>query len=684
MTVPTDRRRLLPLFAPHTSRSAMTCHFRCGSACDHPEPNRSGNEHIQSIIETAIARRSVLRAGAAGAAAVGLGALQVAPAAANDDSRGRGKGGSFDFEPVAPNRADDITIPAGYEQAVVIAWGDPVLPDAPTFDPFAQTPESQSAQFGYNCDYVTLMPLRSDHGRERGLLVVNHEYTDEILMFPDGVYDLVAQARIAMAAHGLSVVEVERSRRRPQWTPVAGASRYNRRITVDTLMELTGPAATDPRVAGEVRGCLNNCSGGTTPWGTVLSGEENFNQYFDATVGVAGEHVASFARYGIPTSASATSRRWSDADPRFDLATNPQEAYKTGWIVELDPYDKESTPKKRSMLGRLKHEAATTTIGRDGRVVAYTGDDERGDYFYKFVSRDRYKARDRRHNMTLLDHGTLYVAKFSGALPQDLPYDGSGEWIPLTSDTQSFVPGFSVAEVLINTRLAADTVGATRMDRPEDAERNPVNGKVYLALTNNSNRGNAATNTPLADAANPITSSQTRPSPGAPLVTQNGNRNGYVLELTERRDDPTATTFTWDLFLVCGDPQAPESYFAGFPKDQVSAISCPDNVAFDPDGNLWVATDGAVLGSNDGLFAVPVSGRDRGKVQQFLTVPFGAETCGPLLSEDGRTVFVAVQHPGETDGSTFETPSSTWPHTHSFPRPAVANVWHSGGKRIGS
>jgi secreted PhoX family phosphatase len=211
----------------------------------------------------------------------------------------------------------------------------------------------------------------------------------------------------------------------------------------------------------------------------------------------------------------------------------------------------------------------------------------------------------------------------------------------------------------------------TKMDRPEDVEPNPVTGKIYAALTNNSNRG---TSYPT-DEANPIGASQTRPAFGAPLETRSGNRNGYVLEMTESRGDHTATAFTWTLLLVCGDPAAPETYFAGFPKERVSPISCPDNVAFDRQGNLWISTDGNQLGSHDGLFRVPLSGASRGQVQQFLTVPVGAETCGPLVSEDQRTVFAAVQHPGERDGSTFASPASTWPHTDPFPRPSVVTAY---------
>ena len=228
----------------------------------------------------------------------------------------------------------------------------------------------------------------------------------------------------------------------------------------------------------------------------------------------------------------------------------------------------------------------------------------------------------------------------------------------------------SVADVLIDTRLAADRVAPTRMDRPEDVEPHPTNGRVYAALTNNSERG---TTYPVNE-ANPLRRSRVRETLGAPLTVADGNRNGYVLELR-----PTgghgSRRFTWMLLLVCGDPAAPETYFAGFPKDKVSPISCPDNVAFDSIGNLWVATDGNQLGSNDGLFRVPLTGPERGHVQQFLTVPVDAEYCGPLLTNNDKSVWTAVQHPGENDGSTFENPTSTWPHTHPFPRPGVTVTW---------
>ncbi|HEX4977783.1 MAG TPA: PhoX family phosphatase [Nocardioides sp.] len=681
-TTPRRGATLLPLLSsgPHGSRSAMTCRYRCGNACDHPVPNTSDNPEMRDVVAHVLGRRALLKGGAVAAGALvagpALGAPAPAAAAAAPGPAGSAAGGTVGpFTPVAPNVRDAVTVPEGFRHHVVVAWGDPVLPGAPRFDAQNQSPESAAQQFGYNCDYVGVLQTSAT----TALLVVNHEYTDEVLMFPAGRYDSATTKRIAMASHGLSVVEVRRpTEQSGAWrrTPLA-RTRKNRRLHTGSEFRLVGPAAGDPRLRTKadpggrtVLGTLNNCAGGTTPWGTVLSGEENFNQYFDLPSGATldSRYAASYKRYGI---SGTGSRGWSEVDERFDLSKEPHEPYRFGWVVELDPHDPTSTPVKHTMLGRLKHEGANIMVGPDGRVAAYMGDDERGDYVYKFVSSgvmDPAGTRAaRQKNRTLLERGTLYVARFTGDGTADGVYDGTGTWIPLTSDTQSFVDGMTVADVLLDTRLAADKVGPTKMDRPEDIEANPVNRKVYCALTNNSNRG---TSYPT-DEANPVASSMVRSELGAPLTPKSGNRNGYVLELTETADDPAATTFTWDLLLVCGDPEAPETYFAGYPKDKVSPISCPDNVAFDPEGNLWVSTDGNALGSNDGLFRVPVTGPERGRVLQFLTVPVGAETCGPLIGADGRSVWVAVQHPGEVDGATFERPASTWPHTDDHPRPGV-------------
>ncbi|MET9715261.1 PhoX family phosphatase [Streptomyces rochei] len=673
----TGRPAELPLLpAGHnTARSALTCRYRCGDACSHDAPNRSLNPYFGDIVQRALTRRGVLKGSAVIALAVGGSTLAASPAVAAPTA-GRRPSRGLDFEPVAPNTADAVTIPAGYAQQVVIRWGDPVLAGAPRFDARKQSAWAQARQFGYNADYMALLdlPRRRDHQ----LLVVNHEYTNEEIMFYGYVPATPTREQVetAWAAHGLTVLVVRADRRSGRLWPVTSDA-LNRRITATTPIRLTGPAAgsdllkTHADPAGRtVLGTLNNCGGGITPWGTVLTGEENFNQYFANAAAVTDPAArARLARYGLPTGASG--RKWERFDDRFDIAKEPNEPNRFGWVVEIDPHDPTSTPRKRTALGRFKHEAAEPRLTRDGRVTLYMGDDERFDYLYKYISKEKYRKGGsraaREHNMDLLDEGTLYVAKFTGdspaeeidgtgKLPEDGAFDGAGEWIPLATGNVSHVPGMSADEVYVFTRLAADKVGATKMDRPEDVEPHPHTGRVYVALTNNSDRG--ATGKTGPDEANP----------------RKGNKHGHVLELEERRGDAAAQFFSWRLMLVCGDPEDPSTYFAGFDKDRVSPISCPDNLTFDPHGNLWIATDGNALGSNDGLFAVPVKGSGRGHVQQFLTVPKGAETCGPIITED--RILVAAQHPGETDGATAENPGSRWPDgAERVPRPAVVTVW---------
>ncbi|WP_100446373.1 PhoX family protein [Glycomyces xiaoerkulensis] len=682
----------LPLLTSHPGgRSAMTCEYRCGNACSHPAPNRSDNAYLGDLIAGAVSRRSLFRAGAVASVAIGAAGTAAAPAAASpsDTAPGTARWGwtprGLDFDPVDPNTADEVVVPSGYDSQVVIRWGDPILEGAPEFDADDLTAEAQAGQFGYNCDYLALL----DHpwAWHKKVLFANHEYTDEQLMFAgyDPDKPTREQVEIAWAAHGLSVVALEEDHRSGELTPIVGHG-LNRRFTASSEFELTGPAAgsdllqtaADPTGTAAL-GTFNNCGGGTTPWGTVLTAEENFHQYF-ANAGEVTDPQARerLDRYGTPTGASR--RKWERFDSRFDVTAEPNEINRFGYIVEVDPYDPESTPRKHTALGRFKHEAANLRVTRDGTVVAYMGDDERFDYFYKFISSRKMKKGHskwaRRHNRKLLEEGTLYVATFtgdspaeeidgSGTLPSDGEFDGTGEWIALASGQESFVEGMSAEEVYVFTRLAADKVGATKMDRPEDVEPNPHTGKVYIALTNNSQRG--AAGRAGADEANP----------------RNANRHGQVVEVTEQWNDPTAASFNWNLLLVCGDPADSDSYYGGFPKDQVSPISCPDNVAFDPKGNLWISTDGNSLGSNDGLFGVALDWANRGQVKQFLTVPVGAETCGPVIQD--RHVLVAVQHPGEVDGSTFEDPASVWPDgPGSVPRPSVVNVTRDGRRRIGS
>ncbi|AYV26226.1 hypothetical protein EES41_05785 [Streptomyces sp. ADI95-16] len=667
----------LPLLASHnTARSALTCQYRCGNACSHEAPNRSLNAYFGDVVQRALSRRGILKGAtvlAVGASAAGLVAT---PAAATVPARSGRPPRGLDFEPVLPNTADAVTVPEGYAQQVVIRWGDPVLARAPRFDARNQSAKAQALQFGYNCDYMAL--LDAPRGRDHKLLVVNHEYTNEEIMFfgYDPANPTREQVETAWAAHGLTVLLVRADRRSGRLWPVPGDS-INRRITATTPFRFTGPAAgsdllktaADP-TGRTVLGTLNNCGGGITPWGTVLSGEENFNQYFANAAAVTDPLAKQrLARYGLP--AGASQRGWERFDDRFDIAKAPDEPNRHGWIVEIDPYDPTSTPRKRTALGRFKHEAAEPRLTRDGRVALYMGDDERFDYLYKYVSTNAFRKGDsrsaREHNLRLLDEGTLYVARFTGdspaaeidgtgKLPADGAFDGSGEWIPLATGNVSHIEGMTAAEVYVFTRLAADKAGATKMDRPEDVEPHPQTGRLYVALTNNKDRG--ATGKPGVDEANP----------------RKGNKHGHILELDEHRSDAAARTFQWRLMLVCGDPADPSTYFAGYDKSKVSPISCPDNIAFDEHGNLWLATDGSALGSNDGLFAVPVKGPERGHVKQFLTVPKAAETCGPIITED--RILIAAQHPGEADGSTTENPASVWPDgPGSIPRPSVVSVW---------
>jgi secreted PhoX family phosphatase len=671
----------------------VTCKYKCGDACSHEIPNNSGGEYFRDIARAALSRRGVLRGGAMAVLAVGAGGALVAcgddaaatdaeaaPTSAAEPPKPAAAPKGTAYAAVAPNTQDAITVPEGYEQDIVIRWGDPIIEGAPEFDFDNQTAAAAEQQFGFNCDFAGLLPMPGQANSH--LFVVNHEYTTEPFQFKG--YDVEAvteeQVKIGLANHGLSVVQVKGEPGSGRLTMEFG--KYNRRITGTTEFLVTGPAAgadllktsADP-TGTKVSGTLNNCAGGITPWGTVLSGEENFNQYFANAELVADEKTAErLKRYGIEGTDSQ--RRWERHDSRFDLLQEPNEANRFGWVVEIDPWDPASTPIKHTAMGRFTHEAATIHNTDDGTVVAYSGDDERFDYMYKFVSARKMQAGGgeaaMRHNLTLLDAGTLYVAKLSspsdgeidgsGKLPASGEFDGTGEWLPLLTTAEdgaatSHVDGMSAQEVAIFTRLAGDAAGATKMDRPEDFEPNPATGRVYVALTNNTNRGKEGKAGP--DTANPRVN----------------NKNGQVLELI---DDHAGTTFEWNLLLVCGDPAEADTYFGGFDKSAVSPISCPDNLAFDPHGNMWISTDGNALGSNDGLFSVVLDGPNRGETKQFLTVPHGAETCGPIVNEN--RVIVCVQHPGELDDASADNPASHWPDGgETQPRPSVVVAWNPKG-----
>ncbi len=638
--------------------------------------NRSRNRPLLELARARMSRRTALKGFVTTAAMSALGGTltsRVALAAS-----------SFGFQSVPHTITDDMQVAPGYTAQVLIRWGDPVLAGAPAFDPMQQTADAQAKQFGYNNDFVGYFPLpRGSDSSEHGLLHVNHEYTGPQLMFPGwtkpgadadaiGEASLAAQtpeqSAIEMMAHGAAVIEIIKENGR--WRVVED-SQYARRITAATAMTLAGPAAghellktsADPS-GTKVEGTVNNCAGGKTPWGTVLMAEENFNGYFGGSAPETGPLAETYKRYGIPDGWNP----WYKTVERFDVAKEPNEPHRFGWMVEYDPYDPSSVPVKRTALGRLKHEGATTIVNQDGRLVVYTGDDERFDYLYKYVSNGTYDPAAGTANGALLDDGTLYVAKFDETKCTWLPLvQGKGE---LTA--ANGFPG--QAEVLIFTRKAADLVGATPMDRPEDVEPNPVNGRVYVALTNNTKR-----KAEQVDGPNPRAE----------------NAHGQVIELVPPGEgaqaDHAATEFAWNMLLLAGDP-AKEGSGAKYGEGSEAWLSSPDNVAIDPQGRLWIASDQgdaqAKNGIPDGMYCCDVEGAGRAVIKFFFAAPKGAEMCGPEFTPDGRTVFVAPQHPGELAdfASTFENPASRWPDFKDGmpPRPSVVVIVKDDGGLIGS
>jgi hypothetical protein len=630
--------------------------------------NPTTSRCIGEIIETRLSRRHVLRGAAAGTAIGLLGTLANRPAWTADNPS------TLTFEEIEHGIDETHHVAKGYTANVLIRWGDKVTSGAPDFDVGSVTAATQEQQFGYNCDFIGYMPLPlGSTNSENGLLCINHEYTNAELMFPgltvDDKLDKLTkdQVEVEMAAHGHAVVEIRREG--GAWSVVAD-SPHNRRISVNTKMAVRGPAAghdllkTSADASGaEVVGTINNCAGGWTPWGTILVAEENFNLYFSGADNENGPQAAAYKRYGIGKDSEYA---WSKFSDRFNVEKEPNEPNRFGWMVEYDPYDPNAQPVKRTALGRFKHEGATTVLNKDGRVVVYSGDDERFDYLYKFVTAGTYNPNDRDANINLLDEGTLYVARFGA--------DGKVRWLPLVHGEGPLTAenGFnSQADIVIHTRLAADKLEATPMDRPEDVEVNPVSGKVYAIMTNNSRR-----KINQIDAANP----------------RFDNTAGHIVELTppggEGKDaDHAAAEFEWGFFIIAGNPTWGSTLY-GKGTSKNGWFAAPDNMAFDPKGRIWIATDqgGAQkgFGTGDGVFAADVSGDGRAVSRFFYRVPADAEMCGPCFTPDGKTLFVAVQHPAE--GSTFAEPSTRWPDFADSmpPRPSVVAITKDDGGEIGA
>jgi secreted PhoX family phosphatase len=644
-----------------------------------------GADAIGDIILRRYSRRAMMRGTLGVAAAISLFGTELLTghAACAEAAPDR-----FGFDAIDAGVDGNHHVAEGYRADVLLRWGDPLFADAPPFDPMKQSAADQLKQFGYNNDYVAFFPLNEDGSR--ALLCVNHEYTNEEIMFPGIVrQDLICfpdmtayLVAIEMAAHGVSIVEIARDG--GGWHPVTDSA-YNRRISpAHTTISVDGPAAGHDRLktsadpsGTRILGTLNNCAGGQTPWGTYLTAEENFHGYFwsdrcaaagKPPTGLGGAQAKSYDRYGVPGLWQA----WGKFIDRFNVDKEPNEPNRFGWIVEIDPLDPNSMPVKHTALGRFRHEGAECLVNQDGRIVVYCGDDARFDYVYRFVSEGTYDPNDRKANMTLLSWGTLSVAKFQE--------DGRVSWLPLIFGQGPLTPegGFAdQADIVIDARLAADALGATRMDRPEDVQPNPVNGRVYVILTNNKDRKAGE-----EDPANPRAE----------------NVLGHIIEMTPPEGDHAASEFRWDILVRCGDPAVAEVGALWNPETSSNGwFACPDNAAVDAQGRLWIATDqgeASPTGRADGFYGLETQGERRGTPKLFFRVPVGAEMCGPCFTPDQETLFLAVQHPaadatdrykGFERASTFADPATRWPDFRPDmpPRPSVVVITKIGGGKIG-
>jgi secreted PhoX family phosphatase len=646
--------------------------------------NECANPTFEEILTARLSRRQMVSGSTAATALATLGGvaslLQAVPADAQGDRRSRPP--LLGFSGIPTSSDDSLVVPEGYTAEVLIAWGDPVS-DGPEFkDDASNSAFEQEWQWGMHNDGMVYFPFRDSSSR--GLLVQNNEYTDDVLLFPDGVANWNHEkTKKSQNAHGVSIVEVRKGGRRGpgrwrkwdrrgrcghggrEWE-VVRPSEYARRITARTPIRIGGPAAGDARLkttadrtGRRALGTLNNCAMGYTPWGTYLACEENFNGYFRKVATPENPLTDSERRYGIGPSASYL---WYTTDTRFDTNLEPNEPNRFGWVVEIDPFDPNSTPVKRTALGRFKHEGAWVQEARDGRVVVYSGDDQINEYIYRYVSRLPWR-KARAMGIDPLDDGTLYVAKF---------YAEYGEWIALTPKNP-LLTGWTLNDILINTRLAADLVGATKMDRPEWIDTFPNSLTAIVTLTNNSGRG-TGTNPPI-DPANP------RPS----------NVYGHIIKWWYKRDW-TESTFGWDIFALCGDPANP-AHGSTIMGDKYGS---PDGIYVAPSGRLWIQTDvsGSTInsgayagfGNNQMLCADPRTGETR----RFLVGPRICEITGVFVTPDERTMFVGIQHPGEAPSGANDPANpkqySSWPEgpEGGRPRSACVVITKDDGGVIGS
>lgn len=703
--------------------------------------NTSDNIHFRDVLDQYVSRRSLITKAASGAVALTLASTLTGCNDNNDDS-GSNNGGTapvdpnkkpekLTFTPVAKNLNDIVTVPEGYEANVIYALGDSLNPSFGDWDD-NNIPSGPSFQFrsGDCHDGMHYFGLNTSTNRfddtvsAQGLLVMNHEYINQTFLHPKGPTKVDGrrpedEVIRETNAHGVSVVHIKKDPA-TQKVEVVKNSIFNRRITGSTVMDFAGAAAgsnllsTRFSPAGrQTRGTHNNCGNGYTPWGTYLTTEENFIGYFARSTTDDAlrtpEEIIALKRYGLKAGSSSrygweTAIGQVEAQDLYDRwnadvkAAQATQDYRNGpntfgWMVEIDPFDNRQNPVKRTSLGRFAHEDSACRAVAGQPIAFYMGDDSRGEYIYKFVSTVVWDTKDINGGYAAgdkyMNSGKLYVAKFNN--------DGSGQWIELAygknglNESNTTYPFKSQAEVVTFARLAADSVGATKMDRPEWATVNPINGEIYVTLTNNSNRGKDYP----TDAANPRNYTDLY----AGTKEQKGNVNGHIIRFREADDKTTAETFKWDVYLFGAEASMASNINLSGLTDN-NDFSSPDGMWFDPRGVLWIETDdgaytdvtncmmlAALPGQiGDGGAATTSNGQQTitgakvtdATLRRFLVGPKQCEITGIAMTPDYKAIFINVQHPGE-DSASYAKPESNWPATQKDPsnktaRPRSATV----------
>jgi len=625
-------------------------------------PKRVIKPSMAEMIEARLSRRQVLQVGVGALLSASLSPVLAQTKVSPNSQQSMTRLLGFKAIPIA-NLVDEVIVADGYHAEVFYRWGDPISAGPEFKMDGSNTAAEQLQQAGMHHDAIQFYPLESG---QHGLLVMNHEYIDAQILHSDGgVFDAIEHYSAEKTlkeqyAHGVSLIEVLKTE---QGWQIVRPSSYARRLTATTAISVSGAVAgsryiqtqADPE-GKEIRGTLNNCSNGKTPWGSYLSCEENFNGYFDLSTktGLSDKQKKAFKRYDIKESYYG----WHQHDERFDAVKHPNEVNRFGWVIEFDPYTPQSKPVKRTALGRFAHENVACKVGGDGRIAFYSGDDSQFEYVYKYISRDSWDGSQGMHHGHLLDDGVLHVARFND--------DGTGEWLPLIYGQLGLTSenGFDdQADVLVHARLAADTLGATAMDRPEWISVQPDSQDVFVSMTNNSRRGKEGK--PTANAANP----------------RNDNRFGHIIKLMEQ--DATSLDFTWDVFALAGD-EAEQSTING------DRYANPDGLMFDSRGVLWLQTDVSASKLNTGEFAQFGNNQmlavdpHTGETRRFLTGPVGCEVTGVVMTPDLKTMWVNIQHPGDVPKvlkqqgvkKSAENPNaaSNWPDHQRKGRPRSATV----------